>query len=78
MIYVFLLAVLHLYYARFVTHFLHHIGWIPHPEPFTRLLVQGMIMGRSYRVKGTGRYLTQKEIDFTGLYTLPMILWILY
>jgi len=47
-------AVLHLYYARFMAHFLHLLGWIPEREPFKRLLVQGMVMGRSYRIKGSG------------------------
>lgn len=55
-------AVLHLYYARFVSHFLHHIGLVGQPEPFRRLLVQGMVMGRSYRVKGTGKYVTANEV----------------
>lgn len=55
-------AVLHLYYARFVSHFLHHIGLVAQPEPFKRLLVQGMVMGRSYRVKGSGKYLTANEV----------------
>lgn len=54
-------AVLHLYYARFMNHFLHSIGYVPVPEPFRRLLVQGMVMGRSYRVTKTGQYL--KECD---------------
>lgn len=55
-------AVLHLYYARFVSHFLHHIGLAARPEPFKRLLVQGMVMGRSYRVKGSGKYVTAGEV----------------
>ena len=60
------IAVLHLYFARFISHFLHLIGWLPEREPFKRLLVQGMVMGRSYRVKGSGRYLKPEEIDFSG------------
>ena len=59
-------AVLHLYFARFVSHFLHLLGWLPRREPFKRLLVQGMVMGRSYRLKGSGKYLKPEEIDFTG------------
>lgn len=55
-------AVLHLYYARFMTQFLHSIGRVPVSEPFRRLLVQGMVMGRSYRVKGSGRYLRADEV----------------
>ncbi|KAJ9592009.1 hypothetical protein L9F63_001448, partial [Diploptera punctata] len=59
-------AVLHLYYARFLNHFLHSIGLVPHREPFQQLLVQGMVMGRSYRIKGTGRYLPKEQVDMTG------------
>lgn len=56
-------AVLHLYYARFINHFLHSKGLVPHPEPFKRLLVQGMVMGQSFRVKGTGKYLKEDEVE---------------
>ncbi|XP_067001332.2 probable leucine--tRNA ligase, mitochondrial isoform X2 [Anabrus simplex] len=59
-------AALHLYYARFFNHFLHSKGLVPHPEPFKKLLVQGMVMGRSYRVKGTGRYLPAQCVDLSG------------
>ena len=59
-------AVLHLFYARFMSHFLHGIGWLPNREPFARLLVQGMVMGRSYRLKGTGKYLKPEEVDLSG------------
>lgn len=57
-------AVLHLYYARFIHHFLYSQGLVPTSEPFSRLLVQGMVMGRSYRVKGTGRYLQEHDVIF--------------
>lgn len=56
-------AVLHLYYARFINHFLHSKGLVSHPEPFKRLLVQGMVMGQSFRVKGTGKYLKEDEVE---------------
>ncbi len=55
-------ALLHLYFARFVNHFLHSIGLVPQPEPFKRLLVQGMVKGVSYRVKSTGQYLKRSEV----------------
>ncbi len=42
-------AVLHMYFARFVCHFLHGIGVSPVKEPFRSLLVQGMVKGKSYR-----------------------------
>lgn len=56
-------AELHLYYARFINHYLHQKGFVEHPEPFKRLLVQGMVMGKSYRLKDTGQYLTEKEVE---------------
>lgn len=55
-------AVLHLYYARFMNHFLNSIGLVPEPEPFKRLIVQGMVMGQSYRVTDTGKYLKESEV----------------
>ncbi|XP_054734388.1 leucine--tRNA ligase, mitochondrial-like [Anastrepha obliqua] len=59
-------AVLHLYYARFVNHFLHDCGLSPTSEPFSRLLVQGMVMGRSFRVKGSGRYVTEDQVEIVN------------
>lgn len=56
-------AELHLYYARFINHFLHQQGFVKHPEPFKRLLVQGMVKGKSYRVKETGQYLKENEVE---------------
>ena len=38
-------AVLHLLYARFWHQFLYDEGLVPCPEPFTRLVHQGLIMG---------------------------------
>lgn len=61
-------AVLHLYYARFVSHFLHSLNLLPEREPFKRLLVQGMVMGKSYRIKGTGQYLPEKQVKYLGVY----------
>ncbi|XP_028146310.1 probable leucine--tRNA ligase, mitochondrial [Diabrotica virgifera virgifera] len=60
-------AVLHMYYARFIMHFLHSLGLVPEKEPFKRLLVQGMVMGRSYRIKGTGRYVRENEVKILDL-----------
>ncbi|KRT79234.1 tRNA synthetase, partial [Oryctes borbonicus] len=56
-------ATLHLYYARFISYFLHSIGLVPTQEPFKRLLVQGMVMGRSFRLKGSGKYVNENEVD---------------
>ncbi|XP_035225128.1 probable leucine--tRNA ligase, mitochondrial [Stegodyphus dumicola] len=59
-------AALHLFYARFLCHFLYSIGKLKHPEPFVQLLMQGMVMGKSYRVKGSGKYIPKEEVDFSG------------
>ncbi|KAK7069523.1 putative class-I aminoacyl-tRNA synthetase, partial [Halocaridina rubra] len=58
-------ADLHMYYARFIQHFLASQGLVSHEEPFKRLLVQGMVMGQSYKVKDTGRYLKREQVDFS-------------
>lgn len=39
---------------------------VPEREPFKRLLVQGMVMGRSYRIKGSGKYLKEEEVQIIG------------
>lgn len=59
-------AVLHLYYARFMSYFLHSLGWTSEPEPFKKLLVQGMIMGQSYKIKSSGKYITPEEVEKVG------------
>ena len=56
-------ATLHMYFARFFTHFMYKIGLSPVKEPFQSLLVQGMVKGKSYRVKGTTKYLYPQEVD---------------
>ncbi|XP_055635070.1 leucine--tRNA ligase, mitochondrial isoform X2 [Toxorhynchites rutilus septentrionalis] len=55
-------AVLHMYYARFMNHYLHSKGLVSTPEPFKRLLVQGMVMGRSFRLKDSGKYLPASDV----------------
>jgi len=66
LIYIFFLAVLHLYYARFFNHFLHSIGLSPCLEPFKKLLVQGMVMGQSFKNKINGTYLKEDEVIKKG------------
>ncbi|XP_055373598.1 leucine--tRNA ligase, mitochondrial [Condylostylus longicornis] len=60
-------AVLHLYYARFINHFLYSIGMSPHSEPFKRLLVQGMVMGQTFKDKKTGMYLNDNEVEIVDM-----------
>jgi leucyl-tRNA synthetase len=57
---------MHLYYARFFCHFLYDEGMLGVREPFVNLLTQGMVMGQSFRVKGTGRYLTPDKVKVKG------------
>ena len=59
-------AVLHLYFARFITYFLHSIKLLKEPEPFRRLLVQGMILGKTYYLKDSGKCLRKEEIEKHG------------
>ncbi|HVU05431.1 MAG TPA: leucine--tRNA ligase [Polyangiaceae bacterium] len=42
-------AVLHLLYARFWHKVLFDVGVVKHPEPFQKLVHQGMMLGQSYR-----------------------------
>lgn len=55
-----------MFYARFIQHFLASLGLVSHKEPFKRLVTQGMVMGETYRVKDSGRYLPKDEVDFSG------------
>ncbi len=42
-------AVLHLLYSRFWHKVLYDLGYVSHPEPWKRLIHQGMILGLSYK-----------------------------
>ena len=61
-----IVAILHLYYARFVSHFLHDEGLLPTKEPFVNLLTQGMVQAKTYQVKSTGKYLREDEVEQKG------------
>lgn len=54
-------ASMHLFYARFITHFLHSRGEIKFKEPFGKLLVQGVVKGRTHKLNG--KYLSQDELQ---------------
>ena len=57
-------AILHLLYARFICRFLYHRGLAPSPEPFDKLLTQGMVLGRTHKDPHTGRYLKPEEVMY--------------
>lgn len=51
----------HLIYSRFWNKFLYDLGYVVEPEPFRKLINQGMIQGRSnfvYRIKNTNRFVS--------------------
>ena len=59
-------AVLHLLYSRFWHKVLFDLGYVNTPEPFKKLVNQGMILGRSnfiYRIKGTNKYVSYNLKD---------------
>ncbi|XP_034554060.1 probable leucine--tRNA ligase, mitochondrial [Notolabrus celidotus] len=58
-------AVMHLYYARFLSHFCRDQGLVGHREPFRKLLVQGLIKGQTFRLADSGQYLKREDLDFT-------------
>ena len=63
----------HLIYSRFWNKFLYDLGVVVEPEPFKKLVNQGMIQGRSnfvYRIKNTNTFVShglRKEYDTTPI-----------
>ena len=63
----------HLIYSRFWNKFLFDLGLVCEPEPFKKLVNQGMIQGRSnfvYRIKDTNTFVShglRKEYDTTPI-----------
>ncbi|HWA74859.1 MAG TPA: leucine--tRNA ligase [Polyangiaceae bacterium] len=68
-------AVLHLLYARFWHKVLHDLGIVRHPEPFQKLVHQGMILGMAYRwyavVDGDGKVQRALDGDAQGVESTP-------
>ena len=64
----------HLIYSRFWNMFLYDLGVVCEPEPFKKLINQGMIQGRSnfvYRVVGTNTYVSaglKKDYETTEIH----------
>nr|XP_033786211.1 probable leucine--tRNA ligase, mitochondrial isoform X2 [Geotrypetes seraphini] len=59
-------AVMHLYYARFFSHFCNNQKMVKYKEPFHKLLVQGLIKAKSFKLPSTGQYLKKKDVNFSG------------
>ena len=56
----------HLIYSRFWNKFLFDLGLVVSPEPFKKLVNQGMIQGRTnfvYRIKGTNTFVSKGLVD---------------
>ncbi|RLV96662.1 Leucine--tRNA ligase mitochondrial [Spathaspora sp. JA1] len=62
-------AILHLLYSRFISKFLNDAGvWHGEPyhsEPFTKLITQGMVHGKTYSDPDNGRFLKPHEVDMS-------------
>ena len=66
-------AIMHLLYARFIHKFLCDINEIKHSdskdnfellrEPFKELIVQGLVKGKTYKLKSNGKYLFSHELN---------------
>ncbi|KAA3681315.1 leucyl-tRNA synthetase [Paragonimus westermani] len=54
-------AIRHLYYARFMAHFLHDLGVIPCREPFLRFLPVGLVLGQTFVERRSGRFVAPSE-----------------
>ncbi len=59
-------AVLHLLYARFWHMVLYDAGYVPVPEPFQKLVHQGMILGEIEYLDAEGRSYAPDELDKRG------------
>jgi leucyl-tRNA synthetase len=62
-------AVLHLLYSRFWHKVLYDRGHVPVPEPFQRLVNQGMILGEMEFTAfqdGRGKWVSGERVDFDG------------
>ncbi|CAB3407601.1 unnamed protein product [Caenorhabditis bovis] len=59
-------AAVHMFFARFVAYFLHDIGVLPIVEPFTDVIPQGIVRGRTFVENSSGRYVSPDEIVRNG------------
>lgn len=74
-------AILHLLYARFIYKFLtstplfdRNVGSeTSRVEPFTRMITQGMVHGKTYIDPDSGKFLKEHEVDLTKP-TVPMVI----
>ncbi|XXQ37585.1 leucine--tRNA ligase [Plasmodiophora brassicae] len=56
-------AILHLLYSRFINRFLYEEKLVAEPEPFTKLITQGMVHGITYVDESTGEYVRSDDVS---------------
>nr|BAC76733.1 leucyl-tRNA synthetase (mitochondrial) [Caenorhabditis elegans] len=59
-------AAVHMFFARFVAYFLKDINVIQTAEPFTDLIPQGIVRGKTFIEKETGKYLGSEDVQQSG------------
>uniref|UniRef100_A0A914VST0 leucine--tRNA ligase n=1 Tax=Plectus sambesii TaxID=2011161 RepID=A0A914VST0_9BILA len=59
-------AAVHIFFARFISHFLYDLGVTTTKEPFEFLLPQGIIRGQTFRVPSTGEYVKKEQVESKG------------
>ncbi|KAL7061996.1 hypothetical protein AAHC03_01765 [Spirometra sp. Aus1] len=60
-------AIRHLFYARFIAHFLYDLGITPCREPFRQFLPVGLVLGQTFMDPRTGRFYARGEVEEVAL-----------
>ncbi|KAF1768247.1 hypothetical protein GCK72_000059 [Caenorhabditis remanei] len=55
-------AAVHMFFARFISYFLKDIRVIQTAEPFTDLIPQGIVRGKTFIEKSTGKYVSPEDV----------------
>uniref|UniRef100_A0A1I7WXZ6 leucine--tRNA ligase n=1 Tax=Heterorhabditis bacteriophora TaxID=37862 RepID=A0A1I7WXZ6_HETBA len=59
-------AAVHLFFARFISYFLTDIGVTQEEEPFHHIIPQGVVRGKTYVERETGKYIRDNHIILRG------------